>query len=188
MCFGTETSQSSTQAEIKVQGFISSVAHIFFEHKLPVSGYLVAWQYYMNTDDDEDRVCTNTSYAAIIRRDGNKYTMIARTLLTPEDSTNAGVRFQFMQNDVIRVLKDDLIAVFTYEGKASPCRQLVSVYHASGSDTLTVSLGVNSFNIDQTRVLPRDGDDGLVKANPALKAYVSGMYVYKQLLVGEKVK
>ena len=56
----------------------------------------------MNTGD----VCTNTSYAAIIRRDGNRYTMIARTLLTPEDSTNEGVRFQFIQNEVIRVQKD----------------------------------------------------------------------------------
>ena len=66
----------------------------------------------MNIDHDEDRVCTNTSYAASIRRTGNRYTMIAKTLLTPEDSTNAGVRFHFIQNKVIRVQKDDLIAAF----------------------------------------------------------------------------
>ena len=170
--FCTETSEGSTLAKIKYQGVIASYAHIFLEHNLPVSGYLVAWQYYMNAGD----VCTNTSYAAIIRRDGNMYTMIARTLLTPEDSTNAGVRFQFIQNEIIRVQKDDLIAAFTDNGLSSPCHQLVSVHRTSGSDTLTVDVGINNFGINNTRQLPRNGDFGFRNANPALKAYVSGMY------------
>ena len=69
----SENSKSSTSADIKYQNAIDDTGHIFLEHKLPVSGYLVAWQYYINTDN----VCTNTSHAAIIRRNGNKYTMIA---------------------------------------------------------------------------------------------------------------
>ena len=155
---------------------IGSVAHIFLEHKLPVSGYLVGWQYYMNTGN----VCTNTSYAAIIRRDGNKYTMIARTLLTPEDSTNAGVRFQFIQNKVIRVQKDDLIAAFTDKGGSSLCDQLVSVHRTIGANTLTVNIGTNGFNINETKQLPRTkgqyGDYGARLADPALKAFISGIY------------
>ena len=38
--------------------------------------------------------------------------MVTSTLLTPEDSTKARVRFQFIQNEVIRVQKDDLIAAY----------------------------------------------------------------------------
>ena len=171
----TENSNGSTSAIIKYHDIIKSVAHIFLEHKLPVSGYLVAWQYYMNTGD----VCTNTSYAAIIRRDGNKYTMIARTLLTPEDSTNAGVRFQFIQNKVIRVQKDDIIAAFTENGESTPCNQLVSVHRTLGSNTLTVDLGTNQFRVNETKELPRNGhphyDYGERLADPALKAYVSGI-------------
>ena len=161
-----ETSEGSTQAEIKSQGFIGSIGHIFHKHKLPVSGYLVAWQYYMNTGN----VCTNTSYAAIIRRDGNKYTMIARTLLTPEDSTNAGVRFQFIQNKVIRVQKDDIIAALTSKGEILPCDQLVSINPSQGSDTLTADLG-NGFKINETRTFPSTTR----QADPALKAFVSGV-------------
>ena len=173
----TENSQTSTSANITYQNSIGSAGHIFLEHKLPVSGYLVAWQYYMNTGD----VCTNTSYAAIIRRDGNNYTMIARTLLTPEDSTNEGVRFQFIQNEVIRVQKDDLIAAFTDNGESSPCHQLVSVHRTSWSNTLTVNGGTNQLNIGETKELPRAKsseykDFGERLADPALKAYVSGIY------------
>ena len=152
------------------------MGHIFLEHKLPVSGYLVAWQYYMNIDDGKRRVCTNTSYAAIIRRNGNKYTMIARTLLTPEDSTNAGVRFQFIQNQVIRVQKDDLIAAFTHEGLRSECIQLISVHPTSGSTTLTVNLAAESYSVNKTVTTPGGYyDRGEHQADPALKAYVSGI-------------
>ena len=178
--FFTENPQSSTSAKIKYHDIIEGAAHIFLEHKLPVSGYLVAWKYYMNTDVGEDRVCTNTSYAAIIRRNGNMYTMIARTLLTPEDSTNAGVRFQFIRNNVIRVQKNDLIAAFTENGKSSTCNQLVSVDPRTGSNTLTVNLGTNQFNIGETKELPRTGqphyDHGMRQADPALKAFVLGIY------------
>ena len=124
----------------------------------------------MNTGD----VCTNTSYAAIIRRNGNMYTMIAKTLLTPEDSTNAGVRFQFIQNEVIRVQKDDLIAAFTDQGLNESCNQLVSVHHASGSATLTVQFGASKFKVNKTKRLPDDYGERL--ADPALKSYVSGIY------------
>ena len=174
--FFTENPQSSTSAKIRYHDIIESAAHIFLEHKLPVSGYLVAWKYYMNTGD----VCTNTSYAAIIRRDGDMYRMIARTLLTPEDSTNAGVRFQFVQNTVIRVQKDDLIAAFTENGESSTCNQLVSVDPRTGSSTLTVNLGTNQFNISETKELPRTGqphyDHGMRQADPALMAFVLGIY------------
>ena len=146
------------------------MAHIFLEHKLPVSGYLVAWQYYMNTGD----VCTNTSYAAIIRRDGNKYTMIARTLLTPEDSTNAGIRFQFIQNNVIRVQKGDLIAIHTEEGKNSPCgAHLVSGNPSGRYETMVADLGID-FELSQTLTLLDEPDS----VDVALKAYVSGILFY----------
>ena len=132
----------------------------------------------MNTDEGEDRVCTQTSYAAIIRRTGDWYTMIAKTLLTPENSINAGVRFQFIQNEAIRVQKDDLIAAFTDRGQLAPCHQLISVDPRSGSDTLTVSLGTNGINIGETIKLPRTEryDHGMRQADPALKAFVLGIY------------
>ena len=113
--------------------------------------------------------------------------MIARTLLTPEDSTNAGVRFQFIQNEVIRVQKDDIIATFTDKGQDAPCDQLVSVHHTIGINTLTVNIGINNFKINDTRQLPRNGDFGFRNANPALKAYVSGMCA-SLTFVGQKLK
>ena len=176
MFYFTEGSQTSTLANMSYRDIISSSGHIFHEHKLPVSGYLVAWQYYINTGN----VCTNTSYAAIIRRDGNKYTMIARTLLTPEDSTDTGVRFQFIQTEVIRVQKNDVIAAFTEKGHNSSCHQLVSVHRTLGSETLTVNVGTSEFKVNETKQLPYIGhpryDYGERLADPALKAYVSGMY------------
>ena len=106
--------------------------------------------------------------------------MIARTLLTSEDSTYAGGRFQFIQNEVIRVQKDDLIAAFTKYGLGSPCRQLISVHPTKGSKTLTVNIGTNGFNINETKQLPRDrnqySDYGERLADPALKEFVSGIY------------
>ena len=132
----------------------------------------------MNIDDGKRRVCTNTSYAAIIRRNGNRYTMIAKTLLTPEDSTNAGVRFHFIQNKVIRVQKDDLIAAFTDKGLRSECIQLISVHPTSGSTTLTVNLPAEFYSVNTTFTLPRGKnyfDEGEHLADPALKAYVSGI-------------
>ena len=167
-----ENSKSSTSADIKNKTAIDDMGHIFLEHKLPVSGYLVAWQYYVNIDGGRFRVCTNTSYAAIIRRNGNKYTMIAKTLLAPEDFTNAGVRFQFIQNEVIRVQKDDLIAAFTHRGFLSECNQLISVHPTSGSNTLTIAISAESYDVNKTYTFPSGYYD---LADPALKAYVSGI-------------
>ena len=110
--------------------------------------------------------------------------MIAKTLLTPEDSTNAGVRFQFVQNEVIRVQEDDLIAVLTEMGWDSSCYgQLVSVRRRFGSDALTVDIRADTFNINDTLELPRSGDFGFREVDPAIKAYVSGMYTRSIILI-----
>ena len=90
------------------------------------------------------------------------------------------MRFQFIQNEVIRVQKDDIIAALTDNGKRSPCDQLVSVHRLSGSNTLTIDSGTNQFNIGETKKLPRAEhpyyDFGERLANPALKAYISGNF------------
>ena len=84
------------------------------------------------------------------------------------------MRFQFIQNEVIRVQKDDLIAALTSKGQSSPCYQLVSVNPTQGTETLTANLG-DGFKINETRTLPTIYDYGIRLANPALKAFVSGM-------------
>ena len=97
--------------------------------------------------------------------------MIAKTLLTPEDFTNAGVRFQFIQNEIIRVQRDDLIATFT-----EPCIQWVPLHSTSSLDTVNVSIGANNININVTRQLSQSVDFSLRTNDPVLNAYVSGMY------------
>ena len=167
----TATSGSSTAAAIQEYSKLGTSAYIFLEHKLPVSGFLVAWQYYMKTGD----VCSNTSYAAIIRRAGDEYTMIARTLLMPEDSATAGVKFQFIQDQIIRVQEGDVLAVHTQDGTNSSCGgQIVSGDIAEGTNTLVADFGID-FHLNEKRSFPREANPNLNMASLALKAYVSGM-------------
>ena len=165
------TSESSTAATVQAYSKLGASAYIFLEHKLPVSGFLVAWQYYMKIAD----VCTNTSYAAIIRRAGDEYTMIARTLLKPEDSAIAGVKFQFIQDKIIRVQKGDVLAVHTQDGTNSSCGgQIVSGDTAEGTNTLVADIGIE-FNLNEKHLFSHEANYTLIFAKPALKAYVSGM-------------
>ena len=171
IAFITATSESSTAAVIQDYSKLGTSAYIFLEHKLPVSGFLVAWQYYMKTGD----VCTNASYAAIIRRAGDEYTMIARTLLMPEDSATAGVKFQFVQDQIIRVQEGDVLAVHTQDGTNSSCGgQIVSGDIAEGTNTLVADFGID-FHLNEKRSFPREANPNLNMASLALKAYVSGM-------------
>ena len=89
------------------------------------------------------------------------------------------MRFQFIQNEVIRVQKDDLLAALTSHGQGSPCDQLVSVDPNQGTETLTANVGIG-YTINETRTLPTEKDFGIRRADPAIKAFISGMYYNKE--------
>ena len=84
--------------------YLGRAIYLLTSYRIPVDGYLVAWQYYIG------RTVTCNTYAAIWRLQSGTYNRITETLLLPEDNT-AGVKFQFVQNSSTLVKKGDFLGI-----------------------------------------------------------------------------
>jgi len=94
---------------------------LLFNYKIEVDGYLVGWKYMIGHSSD---YCD--SYAAIWRQTGVSnsavFNLITETLLTPEDASTGGIRFQFVQNSTEVVKKGDFLALYIEDLSISGCR------------------------------------------------------------------
>ena len=74
---------------------------------IPVSGYLVAWQYYQLSHDDS----WGDTHVTVWRSEGDNYHLISDIILSPDNKTG-GPRFQYVHNEVIRVEQRDFIGIY----------------------------------------------------------------------------
>jgi len=94
---------------------------LLFHYEINVDGYLVGWKYMIGHSTD---YCD--SYAAIWRQTGKHdsavFDLITETLLTPEDASKGGIRFQFVQNSTEVVRKGDFLALYVEDLSNSGCK------------------------------------------------------------------
>jgi len=94
---------------------------LLFNYKVEADGYLVGWKYMIGHSTD---YCD--SYAAIWRQTGKGnsavFNLITETLLTPEDASTGGIRFQFVQNSIEVVRKGDFLALYVEDLSNSGCK------------------------------------------------------------------
>ncbi|XP_067942984.1 receptor-type tyrosine-protein phosphatase alpha-like [Watersipora subatra] len=164
-----ESSTAKTSAEIKYQGIIGNLPHLFTDIRVPVSGYLVAWQYYLNTVDSGS--CPNN--ATIWRQVGpTDYKLISSTTLLPEDTLSDGVRFQFLQNQSVRVKKNDILAVIGKLVDGCSRSSLVSIDPKKGRANATITILESKKDYVVGEKFPYSFGTPR-KATPALRAYIS---------------
>ena len=107
MSFFSDDYSGATNNTVEASAvFLKRAIYLLTSYKVPIDGYLVAWQYYIG------RPITCHRYAAIWRHDtqSSTYNRITETLLLPEDNTK-GVKFQFVQNSPILVKKGDFLGI-----------------------------------------------------------------------------
>jgi len=150
------------------RGFI-----LLVNRKIEADGYLVGWKYF--TLGHSADYCD--SYAAIWRQTGegnySVFNLITETLLTPEDVSTGGIRFQFVQNSTEIVRKGDFLALYVEDLSNSGCRgNLVAFTLSVGGDP---SAYIRTPNPNKNRV------DRLTYSNVtqekigvALSAYIAG--------------
>jgi len=148
---------------------------LLFNYKIEADGYLVGWKYVIGHSTD---YCD--SYAAIWRRTGvgnsAVFNLITETLLTPEDVSTGGIRFQFVQNSTEVVRKGDFLALYVEDLSRSGCRgNLVSFRPAGPGDP---SAYIRSSNPNRDRVDRLTLSDVIIEPRGvALRAYVAGDYI-----------
>ncbi|KAF6034681.1 hypothetical protein EB796_007007 [Bugula neritina] len=126
----SDNSDSTTNTRVRNYGSAGVAFMLLFNYKIEADGYLVGWKYMIGRSTD---YCD--SYAAIWRQtgEGNSvvFNLITETLLTPEDASTGGIRFQFVQNSTEVVRKGDFLALYVEDLSISGCRgNLVSFrYH-----------------------------------------------------------
>ena len=146
--------------------FLKRAIYLLTSYKIPVDGYLVAWQYYIG------RNVTCNTYAAIWRHDtqSSTYIRITETLLLPEDNTK-GVKFQFVQNSPILVKKGDILGIHV-DSSDSNCP---SITYRDGGPVLQIYK-------DQSVQLTRPSTISSPINNPKnrtvpLRAYIAGEWM-----------
>jgi len=147
---------------------------LLFNYKIEADGYLVGWKYLIG---HSTLYCD--SYAAIWRQTGegnsSVFNLITETLLTPEDASRGGIRFQFVQNSTEVVRKGDFLALYVEDLSNSGCEgNLVSFkFHVPGDPLAYVN-----FTIDRSRVDTLTASDVVTETiEVALRAYIAGDYV-----------
>jgi len=149
---------------------------LLFNYKIEADGYLVGWKYMIGHSTD---YCD--SYAAIWRRTGtgipSVFNMITETLLTPEDASTGGIRFQFVQNSTEVVRKGDFLALYVEDLSKSGCRgNLVSFRPGASGDP---SAYIRRNNPNRDRVDRLTASDVFTEPREvALRAYIAGDYLY----------
>ena len=150
---------------------VGKAFRLFNNIKMMLDGYLIGWKYYYIKND---YTCTTNSHVTIFgkRDSSSNYTHITSTLLQPESFAESGIRFQFVQKDLIPVQRNDLIGMYTVSCGTS-AKHIVSVEtnnddprHAFKRVSVTVAgvenLSINSFT-DNLRL------------RVSLQAFVAGM-------------
>ena len=133
-------------------------------YKVPIDGYLVAWQYYIG------RPITCNTYAAIWRHDtqSSTYNRITETLLLPEDNTK-GVKFQFVQNSPILVKKGDFLGIHI-DSSDSNCP---SITYREGGPELQLYNGADKLSRPSSISSPIDNPK---YRHVPLRAFVAGEF------------
>jgi len=117
------------------------------------------------------------SYAAIWRQTGEGHSavfnLITETLLTPEDASTGGIRFQFVQNSTEVVKKGDFLALYVEDVSNSGCsRNLVSFRPSVRGDPPAY---IRSRNPNRDRVDRLTLSDVKQESRGvALRAYIAG--------------
>jgi len=147
---------------------------LLFNYKIEADGYLVGWKYMIGRSTD---YCD--SYAAIWRQtgEGNSavFNLITETLLTPEDASTEGIRFQFVQNSTEVVRKGDFLALYVEDLSNSGCDgNLVSFrYSLSGDPLAYIRKFEHNPNINRVDRLTYS-DVVTDYRGVALRAYIAG--------------
>ena len=128
---------------------------------MPLSGYLVAWQYYQLSHDDSWR----DTHVTVWRSEGDNYYRISDIILTPDNKTG-GQRFQYVHNEVIRVEQGDIIGVY------STGRYFICITSSDGNHTILKKLSIGTYQ-DQPS-LPKDGFSNVRLWNISLRAFIAG--------------
>lgn len=93
--------------------------------------------------------------------------------MAPEEKSSDGVRFQFLQNQIVRVRENDILAVIGKLGGGCSGSSLVSIDPVNGRNkaTITILESIKDYVVGEefpySSGTPR-------RATPALKAYISG--------------
>jgi len=153
---------------------------LLFNYKIEADGYLVGWKYMIGHSTD---YCD--SYAAIWRQTGegnsSVFDLITETLLTLEDASTGGIRFQFVQNSVEVVRKGDFLALYVEDLSDSGCSgNLVSFrYGVSGDPPAYIS----TKNTNKNRVDRLTASDVHTETREvALRAYIAGDFIVNNFL------
>ena len=152
---------------------------LLFNYKIEADGYLVGWKYMIGHSTD---YCD--SYAAIWRQtgEGNSvvFNLITETLLTPEDVSTGGIRFQFVQNSTEVVRKGDFLALYVEDLSNSGCKgNLVSFRYHLKTDPQAYKRRSNPSRDRVDRLTP--SDVSIEYRGVALRAYIAGDYITMSL-------
>jgi len=144
---------------------------LLFNYKIEADGYLVGWKYMIGHSTN---YCD--SYAAIWRQtgEGNSvlFNLITETLLTPEDASTGGIRFQFVQNSTEVVRKGDFLALYVEDWIISGCEgNLVSFRpNVDGDPSAYIRRFLTQARVDRLTSF----DIATELRGVALRAYIAG--------------
>jgi len=172
--YSSDNSDSTTNTEIVKYGSAYHAFILLFNYKIEADGYLVGWKYMIGRSTG---YCD--SYAAIWRQTGEDnsavFNLITETLLTPEDASTGGIRFQFVQNSTEVVRKGDFLALYVEKLSNSGCTgNLVSFRYGVSGDPPAYKRKV-AHNPDINRVNSLTPPNVVTDTRGvALRAYIAG--------------
>ncbi|KAF6016949.1 hypothetical protein EB796_024741 [Bugula neritina] len=166
-----DNSDSTTNTNISNYGSAGVAFMLLFNYKIEADGYLVGWKYVIGQSND---YCD--SYAAIWRQtgEGNSavFNLITETLLTPEDASTGGIRFQFVQNSTEVVRKGDFLALYVEDLSRSGCRGNLVSFRPSGDGDPEAY--IHRSNPNRNRVDRLTPSDVIIESRGvALRAYIA---------------
>jgi len=147
---------------------------LLFNYKIEADGYLVGWKYMIGHSTG---YCD--PYAAIWRQTGKGnpavFNLITETLLTPEDVSAGGIRFQFVQNSTEVVRKGDFLALYVEDSSKSGCRGNLVSFRPSVAGDPPAYIRRRNPNKDRVDRLTAS-DVSTQLRGVALRAYIAGDY------------
>ena len=132
---------------------------------MPVSGYLVAWQYYQLSHNDS----WGDTHVTVWRLEGDNYYRISDIILTPDNKTG-GPQFQYVHNKVIRVEPGDFIGIY------ATSKNFISM-SIGDSNQKTAKQLQHSIIYTGDSSLSKTKFHAIGKREVSLRAFVAGRYI-----------